>query len=115
MAHSIFKEYPIDIHCGGVDLKFPHHDNEIAQSEAYYGCDNWIRYFWHGGHLHTKGRKMSKSLKNFSTIRDMLKVYTARQFRMLFLLHQWHTTMNYSPEESFPEAIQKEAQFSEFF
>jgi len=58
---------------------------------------------------------MSKSLKNFSTIRDMLEHYTGRQMRMLFLLHQWHTTMNYSPEESFPEAIKKDDQFAEFF
>ena len=115
MAGAIFPECPIDIHAGGVDLKFPHHDNEIAQSEAYYGCNNWINAFWHTGHLHTKGRKMSKSLKNFSTIRDMLEHYTGRQMRMLFLLHQWHTTMNYSPEESFPEAIKKEDQFAEFF
>lgn len=52
MAASIFKKYPIDIHTGGVDLRFPHHDNEIAQSEAYYKCDNWINNFWHTGHLH---------------------------------------------------------------
>jgi len=115
MAGHIFPECPIDIHAGGVDLKFPHHDNEIAQSEACYGCDNWVNAFWHTGHLHTKGKKMSKSLKNFSTIRDMLEHYTGRQMRMLFLLHQWHTTMNYSPEESFPEAIKKEEQFAEFF
>jgi cysteinyl-tRNA synthetase len=115
MAGAIFPECPIDVHAGGVDLKFPHHDNEIAQSEAYYNCNNWVNNFWHTGHLHTKGKKMSKSLKNFSTIRDMLEHYTGRQMRMLFLLHQWHTTMNYSPEESFPEAIKKEDQFAEFF
>lgn len=63
MAGEIFKEYPIDIHSGGCDLKFPHHDNEIAQSEAYYDCDNWINNFWHTGHLHIAGKKMSKSLK----------------------------------------------------
>ena len=41
----------IDIHTGGYDLKFPHHDNELAQSEAYFGNDNWVRYFLHSGHL----------------------------------------------------------------
>ena len=41
----------VDIHTGGYDLKFPHHDNELAQSEAYFGNDNWIRYFLHSGHL----------------------------------------------------------------
>lgn len=69
MAASIFKKYPIDIHTGGVDLRFPHHDNELAQSEAYYNCDNWINNFWHTGHLHIAGKKMSKSLKNFITIK----------------------------------------------
>lgn len=69
MAASIFKKYPIDIHTGGVDLRFPHHDNEIAQSEAYYNCDNWVNNFWHTGHLHIAGKKMSKSLKNFITIK----------------------------------------------
>lgn len=51
MASSIFKKWPIDIHTGGVDLRFPHHDNEIAQCEAYYKCDNWINNFWHTGPL----------------------------------------------------------------
>lgn len=115
MAGAIFKEFPIDIHSGGVDLKFPHHDNEIAQSEAYYECDNWVNHFWHTGHLHIDGLKMSKSLKNFSTIKEMLQVYSARQVRFMFLLHSWSVTMNYSPDNSFPEAIAKEKQFNEFF
>ena len=72
MAASIFKTYPLDIHSGGIDLKFPHHDNEIAQSEAYYCCNNWINNFWHCGHLHIDGLKMSKSLKNFITIKHIL-------------------------------------------
>mmetsp|Transcript_9788 Transcript_9788/g.16483 ORF Transcript_9788/g.16483 Transcript_9788/m.16483 type:complete len:124 (+) Transcript_9788:762-1133(+) len=115
MAGAIFKEYPIDIHSGGCDLKFPHHDNEIAQSEAYYECDNWINHFWHTGHLHITGKKMSKSLKNFTTIKQILEVHSARQVRFLFLIHQWNTLMNYSPETSFHEAIAKEKQFDEFF
>ena len=78
MAATAFKEYPIDIHSGGIDLTFPHHCNEIAQSEAYYDCDSWITYFLHTGHLHIDKRKMSKSEKNFITIREILKDYTAR-------------------------------------
>ena len=73
----------MDIHSGGVDLMFPHHDNELAQSEvgwlvykggfwlirkAYHGCRQWVNYFLHTGHLHIEGLKMSKSLKNFITI-----------------------------------------------
>ena len=65
-------ESVIDIHSGGEDLKFPHHDNEVAQSEAYFAPDGeghqWINYFLHMGHLHIEGQKMSKSLKNFVTI-----------------------------------------------
>jgi len=78
MAAAIFKKYPIDIHSGGVDLRFPHHDNEIAQSEAYYQSDSWVNNFWHTGHLHIEGKKMSKSLKNFITIKAILKDYSAR-------------------------------------
>lgn len=59
----------MDIHSGGIDLAFPHHDNELAQSEAYYNCNQWVNYFLHTGHLHIEGMKMSKSLKNFLTIR----------------------------------------------
>jgi len=73
MCHEAFKKTPIDIHTGGIDLRFPHHDNEIAQSEAFYCCDNWVNNFWHVGHLHIEGKKMSKSLKNFITIKEALK------------------------------------------
>ena len=51
----------LDIHAGGVDLKFPHHENEIAQSEAFGGSHQWVNYWLHMGHLHIKGLKMSKS------------------------------------------------------
>lgn len=115
MAASIFKTWPIDIHTGGVDLRFPHHDNEVAQSEAYYECDNWINHFWHTGHLHIKDRKMSKSEKNFITIRECLQTYSQRQVRYLFLLHNWANTMNYDPDKSLPEAAAKDKQFNEFF
>ena len=86
----------IDIHTGGYDLKFPHHDNELAQSEAYHDNDVWIRYFLHSGHLTIAGCKMSKSLKNFITIQDVLKKYTARQLRITFLLHSWKDTLDYN-------------------
>ncbi len=60
----------LDVHAGGVDLRFPHHDNELCQAEARHGCCQWVNHFWHFGHLHIKGLKMSKSLKNFITIRQ---------------------------------------------
>ncbi|KAK2744799.1 hypothetical protein FQN55_006555 [Onygenales sp. PD_40] len=85
----------MDIHSGGIDLAFPHHDNEIAQSEAYWhsGCahDHWVNYFLHMGHLSIQGSKMSKSLKNFTTIREALDKgdWTPRSLRIVFLLGGW--------------------------
>ena len=115
MAGALLPNPPIDIHTGGVDLKFPHHDNEVAQSEAYYQKDNWVNKFWHTGHLHIAGRKMSKSLKNFIMIKAILEKYNARQIRFVFLLHHWSSLMNYSEENTWPEAVAKEKAFNEFF
>ncbi|XP_003743752.1 cysteine--tRNA ligase, cytoplasmic [Galendromus occidentalis] len=113
MASALLGE-SMDIHSGGYDLKFPHHDNEIAQSEAYFGNDNWVRYFLHSGHLTISGCKMSKSLKNFVSIKDALKKNTARQLRLAFLLHQWKDTLDYS-ENTMEIAMQYEKVFNEFF
>jgi len=97
MATDINGEY-LDIHAGGEDLKFPHHDNEMAQSEAFLQRSQWTNYFWHAGHLHIEGLKMSKSLKNFITIRQALEVHTARQLRLMFLMQAWDKGMNYSDQ-----------------
>jgi cysteinyl-tRNA synthetase len=78
MASDLFGDN-MDIHSGGSDLRFPHHDNELAQAEAHYGCKQWVNYFLHSGHLHIDGLKMSKSLKNFITIREALEACTPRQ------------------------------------
>ncbi|GJQ69559.1 hypothetical protein Trydic_g6655 [Trypoxylus dichotomus] len=104
----------LDIHTGGVDLKFPHHDNEIAQSEAYFNESEWVKYFLHSGHLTIAGCKMSKSLKNFVTIQDALSQYTARQLRFAFLLHSWKDTLDYS-QNTMDIAIQFEKMLNEFF
>ena len=104
----------MDIHSGGMDLKFPHHDNELAQSEAALGCDQWVNHFWHAGHLSIKGLKMSKSLKNFITIRGLLQSYSWRQIRLLFLLSPWEAGINFS-EEGLSAAKTKEAELNEFF
>ena len=85
----------LDIHSGGIDLCFPHHDNELAQSEAYWASSGqksqWVNYFMHMGHLSIAGSKMSKSLKNFVTIRDALEQdeWTPRRLRIVFLLGGW--------------------------
>ncbi|KAL3797528.1 hypothetical protein HJC23_009892 [Cyclotella cryptica] len=104
----------VDIHSGGEDLKFPHHDNELAQSEACFGCHQWVNYFTHTGHLHIEGLKMSKSLKNFITIRQALENNTARQLRIMFLLQAWDQPMNYS-DQTIDDARSKETTFKSFF
>lgn len=111
-AHTLGPE--IDIHAGGVDLRFPHHSNEIAQAEAYHKCDQWVNYFLHSGHLHIDGRKMSKSLKNFTTIRECLKRFNARQIRLLFLGHRYDAPMHYS-ESIMQESVNLDRSFIDFF
>ncbi|KAG8137554.1 hypothetical protein E2320_004784 [Naja naja] len=87
----------LDIHTGGVDLAFPHHENEIAQCEAYHQCEQWGNYFLHSGHLHIRGsKKMSKSLKNYITIKDFLKEYSSDQFRMFCLRTKYSSGVEYS-------------------
>ncbi|XP_053680120.1 cysteine--tRNA ligase, cytoplasmic [Anopheles nili] len=113
MASDICGDY-LDIHTGGVDLKFPHHDNELAQSEAHDGSAEWVKYFLHTGHLTIAGCKMSKSLKNFVTIQQALERHTATQLRLAFLLHSWKDTLDYS-ENTMEMAVQYERFLNEFF
>ncbi|OAG31523.1 cysteinyl-tRNA synthetase [Nematocida sp. ERTm5] len=87
----------IDMHSGGIDLMFPHHDNEIAQSEGY-GLNNWVGHFLHTGHLHIEGMKMSKSLKNFIKVDELLKKGTARELRLMFILQRYSGPMTYNEE-----------------
>ncbi|PVU86083.1 hypothetical protein BB560_006818 [Smittium megazygosporum] len=104
----------IDIHTGGIDLTFPHHDNELAQSEAHFENHQWVNYFMHAGHLHIEGSKMSKSLKNFISIKDALKKYTARQLRLCFLMQRWDAPFDF--KASFmEEALSTESTISNFF
>ncbi|XP_022900631.1 probable cysteine--tRNA ligase, mitochondrial [Onthophagus taurus] len=89
----------IDIHAGGIDLRFPHHENEETQSCAYFNKDQWVNYWFHVGHLHSRGsEKMSKSLKNTISIRDMLKKSTAASFRMACLMTHYRNHMEFSDE-----------------
>ena len=71
----------IDIHAGGQDLQFPHHENEIAQSEAHNGCQ-FAHYWMHNGYINIDGTKMSKSLGNFKTVRDLLQHYDGEVLRI---------------------------------
>lgn len=125
MTHSLFGPN-LDVHSGGVDLKFPHHTNEIAQAEAHADCGGvmaaaatearlrkgdadpaageiggggvrkpWVRHWVHTGHLNIEGLKMSKSLKNFVTVREYLEGHSAgreaaaEDFRMFCLMHKY--------------------------
>ncbi|XP_030387244.1 cysteine--tRNA ligase, cytoplasmic [Scaptodrosophila lebanonensis] len=113
MASDVFGP-KFDIHTGGVDLKFPHHDNELAQSEAAFNESEWVKYFLHTGHLTIAGCKMSKSLKNFVTIQQALKKHNATQLRLAFLLHSWKDTLDYS-DNTMEMATQYEKFLNEFF
>ncbi|KAK6354541.1 hypothetical protein TWF696_003684 [Orbilia brochopaga] len=119
----------VDIHSGGIDLAFPHHDNEIAQSEAYWdpctatsgaaGEDKhqWVNYFLHMGHLSISGAKMSKSLKNFVSIREALRkdgIWTSRRLRVVFMLGSWKDGIEIR-EGTMAEAKNFEATLNKFF
>src|SRR3990167_5556261 len=86
----------IDIHCGGVDNVFPHHENEIAQSESFTG-KVFVRHWVHVEHLLVDHKKMSKSLGNFFTLRDLLKKgYSGREVRYLLLSTHYRTQLNFT-------------------
>lgn len=95
MASDVFGS-KFDIHSGGIDLRFPHHENEFKQANAHNKTTGWVKYFFHIGHLHIEGLKMSKSLKNFITIKEILKRASPDQIRLLFLLHNYRQPMEYS-------------------
>jgi len=84
-----------DIHGGGLDLKFPHHENEIAQSEAACG-HRWVNYWMHNGHVRIDGEKMAKSLGNFFTVRDILDRYPAEVVRYFLVASHYRGPLNYT-------------------
>lgn len=86
-----------DIHGGGLDLQFPHHENEIAQSEGACGC-NFVNYWLHNGFVRVDNEKMSKSLGNFFTIREVLKQYDAEVIRYFILSSHYRSPLNYSDQ-----------------
>jgi cysteinyl-tRNA synthetase len=88
----------IDIHGGGNDLIFPHHENEIAQSEAYTGKAPFVRYWLHNGMLQLRGEKMSKSLGNLVTINDFLAEHEADVLRLAILNGHYRKPLSYDDE-----------------
>ena len=87
----------IDIHCGGQDLIFPHHENEIAQSECANGCE-FSHYWMHNGYINVDNRKMSKSLNNFFTVREVAEKFGYEPIRYIMISSQYRSPINYSVE-----------------
>ena len=88
----------LDIHGGAKDLIFPHHENEIAQSEAATGKQPFVKYWLHTGFLNVAGEKMSKSLGNFVTIRDLLAKWDPDAFRLFVVLTHYSSPIDFSEE-----------------
>jgi cysteinyl-tRNA synthetase len=86
-----------DIHGGGLDLQFPHHENEIAQSEAATGC-KFVNYWIHNGFVQIRKEKMSKSLGNFFVLREVLKEYAPEVMRYFILASHYRSHLNYSDQ-----------------
>ena len=87
----------IDIHCGGQDLIFPHHENEIAQSECANGCA-FSKYWMHNGYINVDNVKMSKSLGNFKTVREIAEVYGYEVIRYFLISSHYRSPINYNLE-----------------
>ena len=97
MCHKLLGP-TIDIHAGGIDLVFPHHSNEIAQSEAFSG-KKFSNYWIHNGFVNINNEKMSKSLQNFKTLRDIaITPFDARAFRFMVVTAQYRSPLNFTPE-----------------
>ena len=88
----------IDIHCGGKDLVFPHHENEIAQSEGATGHP-FVRYWMHNGFINIDNQKMSKSLNNFFTVRDISREYDLEAVRLFMLSAHYRSPINFSRDQ----------------
>ena len=97
MVNALFGPQ-IDIHAGGADLLFPHHENEIAQSECCHGATPYVRYWLHNGFVNVDGEKMSKSLGNFASVRDLLQHLSANALRYFLLSHHYRMPVDFTPE-----------------
>jgi len=120
-AGTIKGDGKLDIHGGGIDLKFPHHENERAQSQCLMDCcSSWTSHFIYSGHLHIHGQKMSKSLKNFVTLEALFSgesqfpIVTPRQLRLLFLNVRYYSPFEFTTE-SIHQAKILDSFIAEFF
>ncbi|HBB05423.1 MAG TPA: cysteine--tRNA ligase [Firmicutes bacterium] len=115
MINSIFKSQNgyIDIHGGGFDLKFPHHENEIAQSVAHNG-NSLARFWMHNGFININNEKMSKSLGNVVLMKDVVEKYGGLSFRLMTLASYYRSPVSFS-EETMHEAMTKKEQLESTF
>ena len=97
MSNSLLGKH-FDIHGGGQDLQFPHHENEIAQSEACHG-EKFVNYWMHNGFVRVNEEKMSKSLGNFFVLRDVLETYRAEEIRYFIISSHYRSQLNYSEDQ----------------
>ena len=99
-ASTLFFGDSLDVHTGGADLAFPHHECEIKQCEAYHDTEQWCNYFFHCGHLKMAGekKKMSKSLGNVVQVSNFLEQYTADHMRLLCANNAWYADIEFSIE-----------------
>jgi cysteinyl-tRNA synthetase len=88
----------IDIHGGGIDLQFPHHENEMAQSRCAHDGKEFVRYWMHNAYVNIDGEKMSKSLGNFRMVNDLLEHYPGEVLRFALLSAHYRSELNFSPE-----------------
>ncbi len=102
-----------DIHGGAIDLIFPHHEAEITQMESISGRVPFVRYWLHTGFLNINAQKMSKSLGNFKTIRDLLKIYNYRTLRFFFISNHYRAAMDFS-DAALEQANNSVARIDEF-
>jgi cysteinyl-tRNA synthetase len=112
MSASILGQ-PFDIHGGGKDLIFPHHENEIAQSEAAFGRE-FVRYWMHNGFVNVESEKMSKSLGNFFTIREVLERYRPEVVRLFLLSTHYRSPLDFS-DKALEEAAVRYERFMNLF
>lgn len=95
MSHAHLGE-SFDIHGGGLDLIFPHHENEIAQSKCAHGADTFAKYWMHNGYLMSEGEKMSKSLGNFYTVHDLLTEFPGEAIRLALLKSHYRQPLDFT-------------------
>jgi cysteinyl-tRNA synthetase len=112
MASTFFGS-TLDLHTGGQDLAFPHHENEMAQSESHHCVKQWCNVFLHSGHVMLKDTKISKSLGNTIGIDQILSECTPNQFRIMCLATKYHQSFNFS-DELLDRAVNTERRLADF-